>query len=156
MNTSATNHSHIMIRFLFYNGCPVYYMRHRPHWVAAFFYSKFNASWSTLVPVPRMRATPPVQWRVQTLHVSTYSQNTPSIRNHAWILLNPHCELLHAQEREGRISQCDRLVLHYCPQVGYPLKENTRNITPAPLHKGDDPITWKQRETGTHSTPLPC
>lgn len=55
-------------------------------------------------PAQRITATPPALWHLQTLHVSSYSHSTPSIRNHAWILLKTHCEVIHAQERKGRIS----------------------------------------------------
>ena len=84
----------------------------------------------------------PLYWCLQTLHVSTYSQRRPLIRNHAWIFLDSYCELFHAQERDGRIS----LNVTGSFSIAVP-----RWDTPPPLIMGEDPI--KQRVTGTHSKP---
>lgn len=91
---------------------------------------KSNTSWCPLVPTPRIRNTPPVQQHLQTLHVSSYSQSTPSLRNHAWILLNP---LLWTPpcpgERAETPSMWQASSSSAVPQVGYPLKANPRNVT---------------------------
>lgn len=108
-----------------------------------------NNSWYCLDTIPLIRTTPPVSWCLQTLCVSTYSHRASlkylfiySFSKNDWILLNPHCELLHPHERGQNVSQCDSPVLIVSPGG---LSSESKCITSLQPHFiwENHPIRWK-------------